>query len=502
MKQRPDILFIMTDQQRFDTIAALGNRSVYTPNLDRLVRRGITFTRAYSTCPVCIPARYTIRTGCLPPKTGFFQNGPLALYDRKDGVNRVEERCGPYLARRMGELGYRTFGIGKFHAQPWNEDLGFEFQKISEEVYESGDQRRQDDYVSWIREEHPQFSFIEQLMGERTDMYYMPQMSPLPADLNVEAWAAGLAVEQIQQEDERPYFGMVSLIGPHPPCAPPIPFNRMYDPDRMPDPVCGDLGTDHMDEQIPWMNRVIWADDISRMQARALKARYYGEISYIDQCIGRILDSVEQGGNADNTLICFFSDHGDHLGDHHAWQKESYFEASCRVPFLVSWPEHLPADVKRNELVCLADLFGMASTAAGAQELRDGMDVLGLLKGKTPAREKLFAWYANPGTPQFKMMVRTTEWKYIFLANGNREQLFRPEDDPDELDNRAADYSHVCKELRACALEACRREGLPAAFDTNGFVTFPFTERTEPKRIYQFDVCAGESFPVHAEEIM
>ena len=88
---------------------------------------------------------------------------------------------------------------------------------------------------------------------------------------------------------------------------------------------------DHADEQIPWMNYLIWADDINDMQARALKARYYGEISFIDQCLGRILDSVESRTDAENTLICFFSDHGDHLGDHHAWQKERFFEASCHV---------------------------------------------------------------------------------------------------------------------------------------------------------------------------
>ena len=89
-----------------------------------------------------------------------------------------------------------------------------------------------------------------------------------------------------------------------------------------------------MDEQIPWMNHLIWAEDINDPHARVLKARYYGEISYIDDCLGRILDAVEARGDADNTLICFFADHGDHLGDHSAWQKESFFEASCHVPFL------------------------------------------------------------------------------------------------------------------------------------------------------------------------
>ena len=110
----------------------------------------------------------------------------------------------------------------------------------SEELYGSPDQRRRDGFAGWIERQHPEFDYIEMLMGERTEMYYMPQVSPLPADLTVERWAADRAVEQIQVKDDRPYFGFVSFIGPHPPFAPPLPFNRMYDPDRMPDPVRGD----------------------------------------------------------------------------------------------------------------------------------------------------------------------------------------------------------------------------------------------------------------------
>src|ERR1043165_4135284 len=98
----------MTDQQRFDTIAALGNRHIYTPNMDRLVRRGLTFENAYSTCPVCLPARYTIRTGCEPPTTRAFTNQPFPPVPGQAAT--MTGRCGPYLAQRMRSLGYRTFG--------------------------------------------------------------------------------------------------------------------------------------------------------------------------------------------------------------------------------------------------------------------------------------------------------------------------------------------------------------------------------------------------------
>jgi arylsulfatase len=497
---QPNVLYIMTDQQRFDTIAALGNPHIYTPNLDRLVRRGASFTHAYSTCPVCVPARYTTRTGCEPPTTRVFSNRHSPPVPGQ--ADKMQGRCGEYLPHAMQRRGYRTFGIGKFHTHPWDEALGYEMHLHSEELYATPDQRQRDAYAAWIAREHPAFDYVEALMGERTEMYYMPQVSPLPAELTVERWAADRAVEQIAANDGRPYFGFVSFIGPHPPFAPPLPFNRMYDPDRMPNPVRGDPAVDHMDEQIPWMNAIIWAEDIHDPHARVLKARYYGEISYIDDCLGRILDAVEARGDAENTLICFFADHGDHLGDHQAWQKESFFDAACRVPFLVSWPAVLPAGQRREELVCLTDLFGIATRAAGRTEVREGIDLLGMLAGTARPREELVGWYGEPGSPLFKVMVRSPEWKYIYLANGEREQLFSVREDLHELDNRAADCGDVVARLRATAVAACRMPGAADALEGSDLRAFPFRER-ERRRIYQFDRSRGVTgFPERPEDVL
>ena len=497
---RPNVLFIMTDQQRFDTIAALGNEHIYTPNMDRLVRRGVTFTNAYSTCPVCVPSRCIIRTGRFEPTTGIYHNGVPDLVPGQP--QNMEDRCGPYLARTMGRLGYRTFGIGKFHAHPWDEDLGYEVYLQSCEMYGSPDHRARDAYASFIAKEHPEYDFIEAIMGERTEMYYMPQMSPLPAELGVEAWAADRAVEQIRSGDSRPYFGFVSLVGPHPPLAPPLPFNRMYDPDRMPNPVRGKLELDHMDEQIPWMNYAIWAEDINDLHARVLKARYYGEISYIDQCIGRILDAVDARPDADNTVICFFSDHGDHLGDHHAWQKESYFEAACHVPFLVSWPTRLPQDVRRAELACLADLFAIATGAAGSLDARDGIDLLGVLEERAAPRSYLAGLYGIPGTARFKIMVREGDWKYVFFANGGREQLFNVAEDPHEQVQRVESAPDKARELRDTALRVLSRPNADRALDHGQLKQFPYEVRPQ-NRIYQFDASRGvRGFPERPQDVL
>lgn len=496
----PNVLFVMTDQQRADTIAALGNPHIYTPNFDRLVARGVTFTNAYSECPVCVPARMTVYTGCTGPTTGIYSNAGPDLVAGQPA--EMEERCGAYLPRTMARLGYRTFGIGKFHTHPWDADLGFEVHLHSEELYGTPDQRARDSYAAFIRTEHPAYDFVEGLMGERTDMYYMPQMSPLPAAIGVEAWAADRAVEQIGRNDGRPYFGYVSFVGPHPPFAPPIPFNRMYDPDRMPNPVCGGAAVDLMDEQIRWMNHAIWAEDINAPHARVLKARYYGEISYIDQCLGRILDAVEARDDAANTLICFYSDHGDHLGDHRAWQKESYFEAACHVPFLVSWPARLPGGARNGALAGLADLFGIATCAAGKPEFREGADVLALAETQAAPRERFVGMYETPGTPLFKMMVREGGWKYIYMANGGQQQLFNISNDPNELEECCSREPEIAQRMRRAAVRALERPNANRALRDGDLLALPETSRPL-QRIYQFDRSRGVSgYPARPQEVV
>ena len=474
----PNILFVMTDQQRFDTIASLGSAQAHTPNLDRLVARGAACTNAYSSCPVCVPARYTLMTGCEPSKTSWLSNWVPG--------SDVPARCGPYLAETMAARGYRTWGLGKFHTDPVHEPLGFQTHEYSEELWPTEADFLGDDYVKWLRARAPDLAHIEQVHGERSEMYYVPQLRPMAAPLTGEGWLATRAVEELGRADPRPYFGFVSFVTPHPPIAPPVPYNRMFDPDAMPDPVLGDPDVDAADDYLAWMNHAVWAEDITPAQARRLRARYYGSIAFIDTCIGRILDAVEARPDAADTVICFFSDHGDHMGDHRAWQKESFFEASCRVPFLVSWPGRIPAGTRHTGLAALTDLFGLATTASGTPELRDGHDLLGTLRDAAPARESLVGMFGAPGTRQFKCMIRRGDWKYLWLANGGRELLFNLRTDATESRSLAADHPAELAALRAEAVRVLAARELTRPAVENGalkplpFAPFPRT------RIKQF----------------
>jgi arylsulfatase len=211
---------------------------------------------------------------------------------------------------------------------------------------------------------------------------------------------------------------------------------------------------------------------------------YYGEITYIDACIGRILKAVEARGDADNTLI------------------RSYFEASAHVPFLVSWPGRIPAGERRESLVALTDLFGIATSAAGTPEFRQGVDALGVIAGTQKARDALFGYYGEPGTRLFKIMVRHEDWKYIFFANGGREQLFNLREDPNELRNRAPSDGDVARALRGRAIRACGKPEARLALNGTDLKALPFEARPL-SRIYQFDQSRGVTgFPKNPPDVL
>jgi len=496
MKDRPNILLIMADQMRYDTISSLGNEEIHTPNLDFLVSRGTAFTQAYSPCPVCVPARYTIRTGCSPLTTCYFQNEePSVPHHLKE---KTEERCGDYLARTMSKAGYRTFGIGKFHTIPTEEDLGYQVYQRCEEM-----DGYPDSYARYLWSQ-PAYSHIEQPQGERTEMYYQPQMSPLPKEITSEAWVSDRVIEQIDKSDKKPFFGVCSFVGPHPPFAPPVPFNRMYDPDKMRGPQLGPEEIDYMDERVRWNKHFVFADDLSKSHIKTLRARYYGEISYLDWCVGRIIDKLKEKNLFEETLIIFTSDHGEYLGDHHAVQKENFFEESCHIPFIVSWPNCFEGNRTSEALVSLEDIFGLVTKATFKPELREGIDLYNILssKQKEKKRDVLMGYTSQPGTIDFRMMALSPPWKYIFHANGGGELLFNLEDDPKEHHNLLTTNVTKAEELREYSISQLKANKYEQALEGFKLKTFARQELAL-ERCYQMNRFRGvHSFPENPKDVI
>ncbi|MCU4742403.1 sulfatase family protein [Natronoglomus mannanivorans] len=469
---RPNVLVVMTDQQRFDTIGALGNSQIHTPNLDRIADSGVSFTNAYTPAPICVPARHSIRTGCEPIRTGYLGN------DKRDGAH-LEDRCGPFLARAMGNRGYRTFGVGKFHTTPYDLELGYDVH-LRREVYEEDTGNE-----------------LSTALGRKDAVHLLPQTNQLPADETFASWVADRTVDQLREDDDRPFFGMASFMWPHLPFAPPEPYDRMYNPDLLANPVREDRDLDHMDEMIPKNNRSFWnerEDAISDPTARTIRAHYYGMITHVDRQIGRVLDALEAAGELENTVLCFVSDHGELLGDHHGWQKTAAFEASVRVPFLLSWPGRLPAGETNDELVSLLDLFGVATTAAGDPDYRDGIDLVGMVAGDAEPRQRLFAYHEQPSMPpNFTMMVREGDWKYVYMANGGREQLFDVATDPDETTQLREDRPEVAARLRNAAVEHLQEREFREALENDSLAASPFR---------RLDGVRGGDYPDHPGDLL
>lgn len=469
---------------RHDAIRALGNSKIYTPNLDMLIGDGIVMDHAYSPTPVCVPARYCIRTGCSSLTTRYFQNEEPVL--REDDSSDIQERCGQFLAQYMRARGYRTIGVGKFHTIPMEEDIGYDVYQRCEEV-----DGYPDAYCRYIQSQ-PAYRHLEQLQGERTNMYYQPQCSALPKELTSEAWVADRVIEQIGKKDDRPFFAVASFVGPHPPFAPPIPFNRMYDPDQMDDPILSDESVDFMDERVRWNSFFVFAEDFSDAHFRTLKSRYYGEISYIDWCIGKLIRELKERGLYEDTMIIFTSDHGEYLGDHHAVQKENFFEASTHIPMIISHPNRFSKGLHCGVPVSLIDLFGLITSVTGEQQLREGIDIAGLLaEGRSHhQRETLFGVSSAPGSLDFRMMALQHPWKYVFHANGGGELLFDLSSDGHERCNLIEKRADIADRLRTSCVEQLKRNGEFTALEDGRLKVYERT-RLPLTRCYQFNRFRG-----------
>ena len=268
MSQKPNILFIMTDQQRSDTIGALGNRQIRTPTLDSLVENGIAFNNCYTPSPVCVAARSATITGVPPHLNGCTSNNESPFGRRS-------------IMQVLQSQGYRTHGIAKMHFNPQTDALwGFDSRDISEEGARRPGGRN--DFHAYLTENG--YDHVLEPHGLRSEMYYIPQPSQLPVAHHHTSWVADRAIDFLSQRDrEQPFFLWASFIKPHPPFEAPVPWNKLY--------RAADMLPPHRPEGYErllsyWnhhQNRYKYRDmGYDEMLFRAMKAMYYGCISFID----------------------------------------------------------------------------------------------------------------------------------------------------------------------------------------------------------------------------
>ncbi len=421
--KQPNILLIFTDMQRADTIRALGNPVIRTPNLDRLAREGTAFESAYSPCPVCVPARWCMHYGQYVGESGLATNG------------RMPDDNGQALPAVLGRAGYRTQGIGKCHFTPERAALrGFDARLLQEEGCSKPEI---DDYVRWLRDNGYDY---DEPHGTRGEMYYTPQVSLHGEKDHPSQWIGDRSVEFIQDQasDDKPWFLFSSFIHPHPPCAPPKPWHKLYRAPFMPLPNVPPDSESLMTWINRHQNRYKYRDQgIDRNLVRGIKAYYYATISFVDYQIGRMLEMLEKTDQLDNTLIVFTSDHGEYLGDFNCFGKRSMHDPSSRVPLLARLPGRFPVGLVCNTPVNLVDVFPTCANAAGADAADANLDGIDLADVAAGAADREYVFSQHGKQEKGIYMVVGPRWKYFYSIADAREFLFDRVNDPNETRNRA-----------------------------------------------------------------
>ncbi|MBN1685443.1 MAG: sulfatase-like hydrolase/transferase [Spirochaetales bacterium] len=393
---KPNILWYCTDQQRFDTIRSLGNEHIRTPNLDRLVERGVAFTNAYSQAPICTPSRASFLTGQYPATTHVHRNGNDYFFAHGKLVTRIFADhgydCGLvgklHLARSEGQLERRT-------------DDGYRFYQWSHHPQPDWPQGHA--YADWLQKEKKVDP--DELYAPLRGVPYGPGV---PAEYHQTTWCTETAMRFISQKREGPWLLSVNPFDPHPPFDPPQEYLDRYNHEELPYPLFREEDVQRqrafakVDQQTmeavdpyeaekhappAWgvkSEKYAGSEPPRYYNPRKVKACYYASIELIDHEFGRLIDFLETTGELENTIVIFASDHGELLGDHGLIYKGCrFFESLVHVPLIISWAGGIRAGMKSNALVELIDLAPTLLEAAGLETpyTMQGKSLLSLLTG-------------------------------------------------------------------------------------------------------------------------
>ena len=445
--KRPNILWICTDQQRYDTIHALGNEHIQTPNLDRLCAEGVAFTHAHCQSAICTPSRSSFLTGLYPSTVHGNRNGN-AYFPTNERVQLI--------TKRLADAGYDCGLSGKLHlASAWNGEeqrvddgyRKFWYSHSHNQGIGIGNQ-----YTDWLTEQGIDLGDVFQTKKDGTYGTYRPDMNP---QYHQTTWCADRAIEFIESPHDGPWLMSVNPFDPHGPFD--APDTHKYNPGDLPPPLfCeNDLQTQTR------LKRFFAGQEGNPPGDREQhnKASYYGMIALIDENVGRMLNALERTGQRENTVVIFTSDHGEMLGDHGLTGKGCrFYEALVRVPLIISWPGTFLQGHRANGLTALLDIAPTLADLAGIPlEWTHGKSLLPILTGEDPGHahhefvrceyydvvDKFAPHASEKHKPCWATMLRNNRYKLVVYHNEDYGELYDLREDPDEFHNLWEDPSHT-----------------------------------------------------------
>ena len=459
---RPNILVMMTDQHRFDTLGCTGNARIRTPNLDALAAGGVLFRQACCPTPVCIASRMSLITGRRVRDHHWAGNYPLR--------GPLPEL--PTMMTLLQRAGYHTHGVGKMHFL--GRLYGLETLERQEEgVVSCVD----DDYIMYLRA-HGVRARLPQ--GLRDLLYYQPQTNGIALEHSMSAWVVQRSVACLREHARyrrRPLFLWSSWVAPHPPFAPCEPYDSMYNPEDMTTPVWPERPLETLPSSA-WGDRGrLDGAHLDPGRIRRIRALYYGQVSQIDDGVGQILAELDNLGMRENTVVLFISDHGDMLGDHGLSQKSVPYEPAVRVPMILHWPGRTEPGRVCDDLVGLTDFLPTLVEELGLDYPGDKRSLPGAsLLGKEGGglgieRTGYYIDYGKEGDRW--VSLRTSRYKYALWATGPLEELYDLQADPYERHNMIGEQPELAREMRECVLRWERENGITQSFDGERFRTYP-----------------------------
>ncbi len=455
-EDKPNVVLLFTDQQRHDTIGALGYDYMMTPNQDRLVREGCAFTHACSTNPVCIPARHNLLTGLYSRHTGMAVN-----------ESAVIPREIPRLPKILADNGYHCESVGKMHFRPARNHHGLHRMQLMQELFRNP---ADDDFAMYLRSEG--LGHVRNIHGIRSLLYRQPQRSLLPEEHHGTTWVGDRSAEMIRQNRNRPFFLWAGWIAPHPPFAVPESLADLYKGAPLPEP------TPEEEDANPVLEHSRLGDDYTDpAKTRRVRELYMAAVSHVDKNVGKILQALEDIGQLDNTLIIMTSDHGEMLGDNGAWGKSLPNDTSVRIPLILRWPKRVPAGTLRHDYADQVDLLPTILDACGIDYPAD-YDLPGeslLIPKDCGTRDRSVHYTEHARGPSRWVSLRGPRFKYNFWFDGGREELYDLQEDPNELENLMGrdldeDQREAYERLKATLASYEERYGLPGGVEDGELV--------------------------------